>query len=30
LVKEIARLGGDIRAFVSPSVAEALKAKFQR
>jgi pantetheine-phosphate adenylyltransferase len=28
LVKEIARLGGDISGFVSPSVAEKLKAKF--
>lgn len=28
LVKEIARLGGDIRKFVTPSVREALLAKF--
>jgi Phosphopantetheine adenylyltransferase len=28
LVKEIARLGGDVTAFVSPKVAEALEAKF--
>lgn len=30
LVKEIARLGGDIGGFVPPDVAEALKAKFAR
>jgi pantetheine-phosphate adenylyltransferase len=29
LVKEIARLGGDISGFVSPRVAEAIRAKFQ-
>ena len=29
LVKEIARLGGDITAFVPPGVAERLKAKFE-
>ena len=28
LVKEIARLGGDVSSFVTPSVAEALKRKF--
>ncbi|MEO0343461.1 MAG: pantetheine-phosphate adenylyltransferase [Pseudomonadota bacterium] len=28
LVKEIARLGGDISSFVTPSVAKALQAKF--
>jgi pantetheine-phosphate adenylyltransferase len=28
LVKEIARLGGDVSKFVSPEVAEALRAKF--
>ncbi|WP_456389209.1 pantetheine-phosphate adenylyltransferase [Profundibacter sp.] len=28
LVKEIARLGGDISKFVTPAVAKALKAKF--
>jgi pantetheine-phosphate adenylyltransferase len=30
LVKEIARLGGDVGAFVSPAVVEALKAKFPK
>lgn len=30
LVKEIARLGGDITGFVPPEVAEALKAKFAK
>ena len=30
LVKEIARLGGDITAFVTPGVAQSLKAKFDR
>ena len=30
LVKEIARLGGDVGAFVSPAVVEALKVKFPR
>jgi pantetheine-phosphate adenylyltransferase len=30
LVKEIARLGGDIDAFVPPAVATALRAKFRR
>lgn len=30
LVKEIARLGGDISKFVTPDVAVALKAKFAR
>jgi pantetheine-phosphate adenylyltransferase len=30
LVKEIARLGGDISAFVTPGVAESVKAKYQR
>jgi len=30
LVKEIARLGGDINAFVPPAVAGALRAKFAR
>ncbi len=29
LVKEVARLGGDISNFVSPAVAEALKQKFR-
>jgi pantetheine-phosphate adenylyltransferase len=29
LVKEIARLGGDISAFVTPGVAENLRAKYQ-
>jgi pantetheine-phosphate adenylyltransferase len=28
LVKEIARMGGDVSKFVSPEVAEALVAKF--
>ncbi len=28
LVKEIARLGGDVSKFVTPTVAEALKSKF--
>lgn len=28
LVKEIARMGGDVSQFVSPAVAEALRAKF--
>jgi len=28
LVKEIARLGGDVRKFVTPTVAEALKDRF--
>ncbi len=28
LVKEIARLGGDVSSFVSPTVAQALKSKF--
>lgn len=28
LVKEIARLGGDVRSFVPPSIAEALQSKF--
>ena len=30
LVKEIARLGGDIRAFVPPAVAEAVTARYAR
>jgi pantetheine-phosphate adenylyltransferase len=30
LVKEIARLGGDVGAFVSPAVVEALKVKFPK
>lgn len=30
LVKEIARLGGDISTFVTPAVASALKAKFAK
>jgi pantetheine-phosphate adenylyltransferase len=30
LVKEIARLGGDVGPFVSPAVVEALKAKFPK
>ena len=30
LVKEIARLGGDVSKFVTPEVAAALKAKFAR
>ena len=30
LVKEIARLGGDITAFVTPGVAQSLRAKFER
>lgn len=30
LVKEIARLGGDVSGFVSPDVAKALKARFGR
>ncbi|MGB3554346.1 MAG: pantetheine-phosphate adenylyltransferase [Jannaschia sp.] len=30
LVKEIARLGGDVSAFVMPSVHEALRGKFDR
>ncbi len=30
LVKEIARLGGDISAFVTPGVAENLRAKYQQ
>jgi len=30
LVKEIARLGGDVGAFVSPAVVEALRAKFPK
>ena len=30
LVKEIARLEGDVSPFVTPSVAERLKAKYQR
>ncbi|OFX03334.1 MAG: pantetheine-phosphate adenylyltransferase [Alphaproteobacteria bacterium RIFCSPHIGHO2_12_FULL_63_12] len=30
LVKEIARLGGDINAFVPPAVATALRAKFAK
>ncbi|NNU80758.1 pantetheine-phosphate adenylyltransferase [Halovulum dunhuangense] len=30
LVKEIARLGGNIRPFVSPAVAEEIEAKFAR
>jgi pantetheine-phosphate adenylyltransferase len=30
LVKEIARLGGDITPFVTPGVAQSLKAKFDR
>jgi pantetheine-phosphate adenylyltransferase len=30
LVKEIARLGGDVGAFVSPAVVEALKAKYPK
>lgn len=30
LVKEIARLGGDINAFVPPAVASALRAKFAK
>jgi pantetheine-phosphate adenylyltransferase len=29
LVKEIARLGGDVSAFVSPQVAEKLRARFK-
>ena len=29
LVKEIAKLGGDVTAFVSPNVAEALEVKFR-
>ncbi len=29
LVKEIARLGGDIDSFVSPAIAERLRAKFR-
>jgi pantetheine-phosphate adenylyltransferase len=28
LVKEIARLGGDVSKFVSPAVSEALAARF--
>ena len=30
LVKEIARLGGDINSFVPPGVAQSLRAKFDR
>ena len=30
LVKEIARLGGDISAFVTPGAAQSLRAKFDR
>jgi len=30
LIREIASLGGDISEFVDPSVADALKAKFER
>jgi pantetheine-phosphate adenylyltransferase len=30
LIKEIARLGGTVDAFVPPCVAEALEAKFRR
>jgi pantetheine-phosphate adenylyltransferase len=30
LVKEIARLGGDVSSFVTPSVCEALKEKYPR
>ena len=30
LVKEIARLGGDVRRFVTPSVADALQRKFAK
>ncbi|WP_158916546.1 pantetheine-phosphate adenylyltransferase [Caulobacter sp. S45] len=30
LVKEIARLGGDVSAFVTPGVVESLRAKYQR
>ena len=30
LVKEIARLGGDITPFVTPGVAQSLRAKFKR
>lgn len=30
LVREIARLGGDVSGFVPPAVAEALKAQWQR
>jgi pantetheine-phosphate adenylyltransferase len=30
LVKEIARLGGDVSAFVTPGVAENLRAKYQQ
>jgi pantetheine-phosphate adenylyltransferase len=30
LVKEIARLGGDVSKFVSPTVDQALKARYGR